>query len=208
VPYLAPRDMEAGGTWIAVNALGLTLAITNQYPSPPSAPPADKVSRGLLVSEWIDSADINEVAARAESLDAERYEAFSLVALQPGRPVTVVDWDRRQIGLRQQEQPGFILTSSGAVPPNLEQVRRAVFQSAIARHGLTAEAMEWAHASHEPERGVLSVCMHREVAATVSLSAIQVDPHQIAFRYTPGPPCVTQPDNAVVLTRTVEPLRR
>ena len=35
VPVLLPRDGEAGGTWIAVNALGHTLALLNRWDDSP-----------------------------------------------------------------------------------------------------------------------------------------------------------------------------
>ena len=47
--FLAPRDSDQGGTWLAVNDHGLTVCLLNGYvPSRGQAPPSWR-SRGLLV---------------------------------------------------------------------------------------------------------------------------------------------------------------
>jgi len=59
--------------------------------------------------------------------------------------------------------------------------------------GRAPERASLAHfqASHEPERGPWSPCMHRAEAATVSASQVRVDERSVALRYAPGPPCTT-----------------
>jgi nitrite reductase/ring-hydroxylating ferredoxin subunit len=43
--------------------------------------------------------------------------------------------------------------------------------------------------SHEPERGALSICMHREAAATVSRTIVFCDSSEARFDYHDGAPC-------------------
>jgi hypothetical protein len=45
------------------------------------------------------------------------------------------------------------------------------------------------HASHATAPDAYSPCMHRSDAETVSFSRIQVTDSDIAFFYSPGPPC-------------------
>ena len=44
-------------------------------------------------------------------------------------------------------------------------------------------------ASHEPERGPFSICMHRREAATVSYTEIDVTRNRATMGYVPGPLC-------------------
>ena len=193
VPYLAPRDVEAGGTWIAVNAFGVTVSMTNQYPRPAPAPPVNPVSRGLLLASLVDAASLADVEQRVHRLRLERYRPFAIAAFEPtGSPMSL-RWDGSTLTTERHPDPGFVLTSSGATPPGLEATRRAVFTEAIDRNGLTTTTLSQIHRSHRPERGPLSVCMHRPEAATVSYCHITVQevPGDIVFRYAPGPPCTT-----------------
>lgn len=48
IPFVAPRDLERGGTWIGTNAAGVVCALTNRDESPP---PPGRPSRGALVVE-------------------------------------------------------------------------------------------------------------------------------------------------------------
>ena len=58
--YLAPQDLEAGGTWMGVNASGLFVGLTNR---PVAVRDPSARSRGLLVLD----------ALGAETAEATRY---------------------------------------------------------------------------------------------------------------------------------------
>ena len=77
---LAGRDLEAGGTWLAVGAAGRFAAITN-YPDPvperiPGAP-----SRGALVSEFVAGDEPAEAYLGRVMEKGHRYNGFSLLAV-------------------------------------------------------------------------------------------------------------------------------
>src|SRR5262247_4444821 len=52
--WLAPRDLQAGGTWLGVNAAGLFVGVTNRTSGPRDA---TRRSRGLLVLDGLEAAD-------------------------------------------------------------------------------------------------------------------------------------------------------
>jgi uncharacterized protein with NRDE domain len=60
VPFWAPRDDEAGGTWIGVNGKGLIAAITNRSTLPEAA---GRASRGLLVTGMLARGDLDAACA-------------------------------------------------------------------------------------------------------------------------------------------------
>ena len=199
--YLAPHDDEAGGTWIAVNAFGVTVSMTNQYPQPAPPRPKERTSRGLLLAALVGAQSLEQVHKRIRRLALERYEPFAIAAFEPEAPAAIYLWDGTDLGVEHHAEPGFVLTSSGATPPAQEEKRAAIFQDAVRQHGLSTETLEAVHRGHVPERGVFSVCMHRDVAQTVSYSHIAVGPEEITFRYAPGPPCVTAVDAPLHLQR-------
>ncbi len=203
VPYLAPRDVEAGGTWISVNAFGVTVSMTNQYPQPAPAPPADPVSRGLLLASLVDAASLADVEHRLRNIGLEHYRPFAIAAFEPTRPPMSLRWHGSTLTTELHPKPGFVLTSSGATPPRLEATRRTVFTEAFDRNGSTATTLSEVHRSHRPERGPLSVCMHRPEAATVSYCHITVaeSSGDVLFRYAPGPPCTTSVQAPLTLPR-------
>jgi hypothetical protein len=74
---LAPRDLEAGGTWLGVTRRGVLAAITNRRES---AHPLGTRSRGLLVDEALAHADARSALAWARGhLVREAYAGFNLL---------------------------------------------------------------------------------------------------------------------------------
>ena len=73
--WLTPRDLQAGGTWLGVNAGGLFVGVTNR-----SAGPRDssRRSRGLLVLDALESADAVKLHRRLAELDPARHNPFHL----------------------------------------------------------------------------------------------------------------------------------
>ncbi|MFP4597920.1 MAG: NRDE family protein [Persicimonas sp.] len=76
IAKMTPRDLEAGGTWLGVNAAGVLSAITNRFGKP--ADP-ERRSRGELVDHAL-AHDSAEAAARAiATLAAADYNPFHLI---------------------------------------------------------------------------------------------------------------------------------
>jgi len=186
VRYLAPLDGEFGGTWLAANEFGITFCLLNRYRVPGYAPPAQPVSRGLLVLELAGMATARNAAAALEDRLLERVQPFSLVVLEPGQAVRVVAWDGQVLTGLTHRSPGLILTSSSVTEPEVGAARRTVF-AALER--VTPEALAQLHRSHLPERGRCSVCMHREDAETQSFSQVTVGPDRVTLLHVPDAPC-------------------
>src|SRR5262245_15314998 len=73
--WLAPRDLQAGGTWLGVNASGLFVGVTNRSAGPRDA---SRRSRGLLVLDALESPDAGSLHRRLAALDPGAYNAFHL----------------------------------------------------------------------------------------------------------------------------------
>ena len=202
VPYLAPTDGEAGGTWIGVNAFGVTICLANRYQTPPPTAPSERVSRGLLVRSVLDLSTQSAVASAIEKAALEHYEPFTLGVFEPGAPTALLlAWDGERLTHDRPVDIGLLLTSSAVDQARVVESRRGVQTRALADGSVSAALLEHLHSSHEPERSSVSICMHRHDAQTQSLSRIDVGPEIIRFRYTPGAPCTVPAEPPLTLAR-------
>ena len=201
VRFVAPVDADAGGTWLAVNELGLTLGLLNAEGESPAAP----VSRGLLVRSLVASATREDVAMRLEETELSSFRGFRLLAFEPDEPPEVFAWDGAALSRSSARLP---VASSSWGTERAEATRASVLlrlfgTSAVGptREDHAVEALERFHRSHEPERGALSPCMHRADAHTVSASRVSVGVEEVRFHYAAGAPCRSEWEPALVLPR-------
>lgn len=189
VPVLLPRDPDGGGSWISVNALGHTLALLNRYEDTPHDAGGEYQSRGGLVSGMAGLAGAAEVEAGLRSLALSSYRPFTLASVGPAQTPRLFEWDGRDLVVAEVSKPGLVRASSGSDQAAAEQARAAVFSSLGG--GLSGADLMTLHRSHLPEKGPLSICMHRAEAVTVSLSYITVNLRNLLIRYVNGSPCET-----------------
>jgi hypothetical protein len=187
---LIPIDGEAGGSWISVNSLGHSLALLNRYEDSPLDPSGMFISRGLLLTELAGSSGPDTIDRALIDMPLMSYRPFTLASLAPATDPWLFDWNGRTLERARVTQPGLVRTSSGRDQAGAERVRGALFREAVAsQKGRTREALVALHRSHRPEKGPLSICMHREEASTVSCSLITVSASEVSFSYINGPPC-------------------
>jgi hypothetical protein len=206
VPIIAPTDGEAGGTWIGVNAYGLSLCLLNRYPVPPGVPAAAAPSRGLLVHALLDCATQEEAVIRLSSWAYTALQPFTLLLLQPAAMAMVVEWTGEYLGIDKGADLRMPLISSSYNPFGVQAMRRALLRSMVQQAGmLDADLLERYHRSHEPMIGPYAVCMHRDDAATVSLSIITVAASRVSFVYHPDAPCAGAAAHVLDLERSTTP---
>lgn len=195
---LAPTDADAGGTWLAANSHGLTVALLNRYQdSSPCATPSRRRSRGLLVRDLVSETGIPQVLDQLKRLDPTVYDPFTLLLLDPQGEARTLFWNGRQVS--KPTRAVAPLASSGHEPLSVPEARLQLWaalgkpdrQSCLRFHG-----------SHQPERGAISPCMHRPDARTVSLTHVRVDNLRVAMDYADGPPCSAGLLPAAQLPRT------
>ena len=197
--FLAPTDGDAGGSWIAVNEHGLGLALLNRYDHAPRIDCERLRSRGLLVTDLATRCDEAAGVLRALSdLDLEFYRAFTLALFEPGDSPQAVAWNGRQ--LSAPWRPVQPLASSSYDPDGIGEARRRCAEQLLGPKASREDLLAF-HRSHAPERGPYSPCMHREDAATVSFTWVQVTSEEVAMAYADGPPCRSALAPALTLAR-------
>lgn len=215
---VAPRDAEAGGTWIGYNEHGLLAGLTNRWVA---ADLAGERSRGLLVRDVLAESSAEAAAAHVhEAVSDHEYDGFNLVVVD-AETATFLEWDGDldttsfapgvHVVVNVGANDGFELPDFGD-PSNelreeLEHVARAQIEDARrAREMLAASPDESAADWLVRARDVLrdhdyGFCVHRSGFGTRSSSLITIpEDDEPYFEYADGAPC--EPD---VTFEPVEP---
>jgi uncharacterized protein with NRDE domain len=107
---VAPRDAEAGGTWIGYNEHGLFAGVTNRWVD---ADLAAERSRGLLVRDALREPDAESAARTVERAVREtEYDGFNLV-LADQRAAFSIEWDGH-LHVRQFDPGVHVVVNVGA----------------------------------------------------------------------------------------------
>jgi len=204
--FLAPLDPDGHGTWIGTQDGGASICVLNASESHPERLPPEPESRGavLLGMLHLDQADAvgSHLADMKERLRAVR--SFHVVVAEPPRGSRAARsvrfrWDGRRLE-RDDHDGAHLYVSSSLDPTGAEAARESSWLRLLATRGESnPETLRQWFASHEPERGPLSVCMHRAEAKTVSRTLVKVEPGRIEMAYLDGSPCT--PDSGELIVR-------
>lgn len=179
---LAPSDPDGGGTWIAVNACGLSLALLNYYEATPPEPPAQVRSRGLLVRELSALCDVKAIEKALCVQKLAIYRPFYLLAMERGRKVPACfRWDG--FDLCGPYEPQVPLTTSSCQTEAVVVARCMFYAEHCERQEAEPEVFEAYHQWRDPERSETSVCMERTDARTVSFTHLEVGSDEAVMHY-------------------------
>lgn len=185
VRFLAPRDGDQGGTWLAVNEGGLTVALLNDYGASWRAGEPRR-SRGALVLACAAHVSLDAVAAEVAGSELAQTAAFHLFAIDAAASPLVLHWDGERLRTaRAAEVPAFLSSSSYRTADVIAH-RWELFRELIGggRQPGETEIMAF-HRRHDPEAGAYSVCMRRADASTRSLTRVHVRPEAVELTYQP-----------------------
>jgi hypothetical protein len=188
VAFLAPRDTDSGGTWIAVNDRGVSLGLLNGYRRADLVP-RDYRSRGLLVADLATCVTTTEIEAALERDDLARYRSFRLLVVAPEPPVFLAEWDGVRLAIDRDAEGRIPFVSSSFEEGDVGRARRAAFDHLVGDpRNATPATLDAFHRSHENGPSAFSVCMHRPEACTRSFTCVRVSPEDVSLAYTAGPP--------------------
>ena len=199
-PCVYPRE-PAGGTWIGLNDAGLCLALINWY-AVPVRPVNGTISRGTIVKALLKARTLDESCSTLRLLPLNRVPPFRLIAIAlRERAVAEFRWDQDVLLPERKRWTANHWFSSGLDESAAQTKRKEVcLQEWKKPHAGELQWLRELHKSHLPERGAFSICMHREEAATVSYTEIEIEDSFGVMRYHPGPLCG---DSADLIERTI-----
>ena len=195
---LCPLDAEHGGTWIGANEHGVVVAVLNGDPAMVTGDGPWR-SRGLVA-----------LAALAAPSAAAATDVLRATDPSRHRPFTALAVDRLGVASAVEATPAGIRHRTLALPAILASSSVAHHEAIAAR---TAHFADWIlgaddvdarlaafHGTHAPQRGPLSVCMHRDDARTVSASCVVVTGDAVTLAHHDGPPCEARGWTRLALT--------
>jgi hypothetical protein len=198
-----PTDPDGGGTWIGANGAGLTVAILNAKEREGRVLPPVPRSRGLVLLDLLPVRSIAEAVETIRSIEPSlaRVRSFHLAAAEPAgadAPARIARfrWNGTEGAWEESAGPCIFVSSSLAdTGPERESSWRRFLERGRSMEDGALSA--WL-ASHEPERGPRSVCMHRPEGGTMSRTLVEVGMDEVVMRYLPGPPCEPEGEATVV----------
>jgi uncharacterized protein with NRDE domain len=96
--YAAPRDAQAGGTWIGLSSRGVFAALTNYHAPVAWYPDLDRRSRGELVPLALAAGSAADARAALSALEAAAWNPFHLVVAD-GHGAFLWRYDGERAGL-------------------------------------------------------------------------------------------------------------
>ena len=187
VSYISPTDVDAGGSWIAVNEFGITVCLLNHYEFEQIETYKNWVSRGEVVREFSNTIDLELAEQQFNGMLLEDYRAFRMFMIDRAGNNILCVWDGHTARLqRNVKRPK---SSSSVNAKHVKTLRRDLFENLnLAESQVSQDYLNF-HASHLPGKSQESVCMHRDDAKTVSLSHVTVTSAGVTFAYADGSPC-------------------
>jgi uncharacterized protein with NRDE domain len=188
---VAPRDRQAGGTWIGASGTGLVVALSNRRGRAASS----ARSRGQLVLDGLRQPSVAAVDVFLQRTVREHeYNFWNLFAAS-----------RTELGFFRYDgevsmsrgQPGVnVLTNEGGNVESDPKVQ--LVQGLLAKVPQTAEdvvlSLQSALRAHASGTGGVGLCIHGAKGGTVSstiLALSDTDPGENILLYADGPPCTT-----------------
>ncbi len=186
VNLAAPRDSDRGGTWLMVNAHGLTVALLNDYAVQWRPPVGSAVSRGALGLACASAATVAAAVRVIEAAELARTGAFTIIVLGADGGGRRLHWDGVILtDVAVGDGSGFE-TSSSFETQVVCASRRGEFEALLAGRA-QAEGDELAafHGRHDPANGAASVLMRRSDARTRSVTRVSVRADRVIMDYRP-----------------------
>ncbi|MHB8876886.1 MAG: NRDE family protein [Myxococcaceae bacterium] len=192
VPFLAPCDESAGGSWLGLNARGLFAGITNRFGA---SRDGGRESRGTLVIEALGHQSAEALHRALGGLSAARFNAFHL--LYADRQAAFVTWSDGSTVQQQTLAPGLHVVTE-----------RSLGGDDRARSELVKERWSRLDGRYPPDpvalQALLSVhaedvlggtCVHAPAFGYGTRSSMVLflarELSRSELRWAEGPPCIT-----------------
>jgi len=179
--FIAPRDPQGAGTWLAVREDGITLAILNHYAAGIEYQPQAPQSRGQILWHFA-ALPYPQLKSHIAELDPANYPPFFLLCIHPDEDAQISTWNGQHWTTQTVDESTFPISTSGFDTERVLQKRRHWFQK-ITANKPTIDNLRKFHFYIDAQDRQSSPFMSRQEAQTVSISHIDVSAPSIRFSY-------------------------
>lgn len=186
-----PIDPVGGGTWIAVNDVGLVATLLNAYttqglPRTTTAPTEQKISRGTIIPQLMHCLTLADAVAELDDLTPASFWPFRVLITDGRELVEFRNESHKPSRSRRPLGPEpLMFTSSGLGDAVVDPPRRELFDRMVTLGPAASENQDAYHRHRWPDRPDISVCMSRPDARTVSYAVVETTPKQVIMWYDP-----------------------
>ncbi|MBE2247941.1 MAG: NRDE family protein [Myxococcus sp.] len=158
LPFVAPRDEQAGGTWLGVTTGGMFVGVTNRFMAPKHP---ERESRGVLVVEALRAPDARALHAQLATLSPTRFNAFHLLYVDATH--AFVTWSDGDVVRQQVLAPGLHVVTERSLGGD-DRARTTLIDERwreVSPHGAapTPEALQRLLGATRPDDPLGGVCV-------------------------------------------------
>lgn len=178
--FVAPTDLQAGGTWIGVNADGVIACLLNRY----DRAPVGRTSRGSIVLEAMRNASVDDARNALKALDHAAYSPFTCI-LVGHNSSTRLDWTGAHLTHTDLSANGDIImvTSSSWQFDEVKAQRETLFRRIWANGGAAADRIATFHSRRDSAHDAWAPMMQRPQSQTKSVTQVELTAHGAEMRY-------------------------
>ncbi len=201
VEYLMPIDPEGKGSWLVANNAGFVFFLLNDYQGKMKAVLDNNlvmanalVSRGLLIKQLAECSTLAQIENVMSEWPYDQSQPFYLGCLSLKYQLM---WHYDGQSLNHYALPQQLYSSGH---PRVKEIieQRKAFVNAFKVEKI--EDLLNVHRSHLPNVDAdrsFSMCMHREVACSQSLTSINIADKELTVNYWQGQPCLADPEKPI-----------
>lgn len=189
---VAPRDRQAGGTWLGASGTGLVVALSNRR----GRTSTSARSRGQLVLETLRQPSVPAVDVFLQREIREReYNLWNLLAASR-RDVRFFRYDGELSTSRGHEGLNVLTNEGGnvATDPKVQLIQGLLAKTPARSVEDMIRALQRVLRTHASGAGGVGLCVHFPGGGTVSstiLALSNADPGENVLLYADGSPCTT-----------------
>ncbi len=189
VPFLAPRDEVALGSWLGLNAHGLFVAVTNRAGVPASP---TRRSRGALVIDALSAPSATALHAQLSTLTGAKFNAFHL--LYADSTAAFVSWSDGERLRQHPLSPGLHVVTERSLGGD-DQGREELIRRRWRERYSTArfEDLALLLSEHGQSSPIAGTCVHAEEfnygTRSSLLLELRLDLGKSRLAWAAGPPC-------------------
>lgn len=177
--FAAPKDLQAGGTWIGLNRYGVIACLLNRY----DIAPVGQKSRGEVAIEAMRGATMQSACSVLADLDHRLYSPFTcLIITREG--AARLDWTGSALNhAKLSGADNMMVTSSSWRPEEVRSQREALFREVWSSGESTVEKIAAFHVRRVSTGDAWTPMMLRPASQTKSVTQVELTPHSARMRY-------------------------